>query len=231
VVCHRSGASRSAAGFRRSGIRGPRDAHSIGFLARPPARFGPGACRGNQPRLHRLLRRPANRPSAEHMRCNIADGLGCDHHRINVKRKTHAGFGPGAEERQTRTRFSCSSEPANAVTTPACYGQARGEQCNSGACSRSYPFALGLAVRGDALRVDRRAPRLPRRCSPRRPCRPSSSCPSSPAATRSASVSMRSIRKVLETVATTFQVPFKYFAHSTEPPYFSQRTFSGKKIP
>jgi hypothetical protein len=45
------------------------------------------------------------------------------------------------------------------------------------------------------------------------------------------SMSSPNIRKVLETVATTFQVPFEYFPHSSKPPYFSQRTFSGKKIP
>lgn len=38
------------------------------------------------------------------------------------------------------------------------------------------------------------------------------------------------IRSVLSTVATTFQVPFKYFARASEPPYFTQRTFSGKKL-
>jgi 2-C-methyl-D-erythritol 2,4-cyclodiphosphate synthase len=33
-------------------------------------------------------------PAAHQMRSNIADGLGCDRHRINVKGKTNDGFGP-----------------------------------------------------------------------------------------------------------------------------------------
>jgi 2-C-methyl-D-erythritol 2,4-cyclodiphosphate synthase len=33
-------------------------------------------------------------PAAQQMRSNIADGLGCDQRRINVKGKTNDGFGP-----------------------------------------------------------------------------------------------------------------------------------------
>jgi hypothetical protein len=38
------------------------------------------------------------------------------------------------------------------------------------------------------------------------------------------------IKDVLSAIATTYQVPLKYFPRSEKKPYFTQRTFSGKKL-
>jgi 2-C-methyl-D-erythritol 2,4-cyclodiphosphate synthase len=70
------------------------DARSIEFLVR----FRPVMARERAEVINLdcsiFCSAPPIGPAAQQMRSNIADGLGCDQHRINVKGKTNDGFGP-----------------------------------------------------------------------------------------------------------------------------------------
>jgi 2-C-methyl-D-erythritol 2,4-cyclodiphosphate synthase len=89
------------------------DARSIEFLAR----FRPVLDREGAEVINLdctiFCAAPRIGPAAQLMCSNIADGLGCDQHRINVKGKTNEGSDPKAKARPSRPQFWCSSEPAN----------------------------------------------------------------------------------------------------------------------